>query len=203
MVYKLFRSEEHGDISPEEVDYYIEYYGTHGARNKDLENYPVVLADRIYQSKKDSKIGVEPYYKYEKFQYKLQLVEFCEELERNEEYEEALDFCWFHVANNVYGSTELYGRIVEIYEKLEDWDNELIALSIVFRKKFNIIGNYMKKYFKKRLDVVNKNLNTNFSIDDLRDKNFTVINDSEYHNLSNDEILDRYEKLSEQGLLRR
>lgn len=199
MAHKLFRSEEHGDITPDEVDYLINYYENNGAMHEDLQNYPVVLAERIYQSKKDLKIHVESFYNYNKKQYRLELIEMVKELKFNEEYDEALDFCWFHVKSNVLGSSDLFREIVEIYEKLGDWDSELISLSIFVRKKYNILGNFMKRFIRKKLNNVNEELNTNFTIDDLKDDDFTVINDSPYHNLSNESILKIYEKLYENG----
>lgn len=195
MVHKLFRFEESGSIDKNELDELILYYDEHGSKKKDLENYPVILAERIFK-RNDGTIGIKSQFKYEKQQRKYELKEIGAELERTEEYDAALGFYWELVEKNINGSTDFYKRLVAIYEKLGQYENELNVLSLFYKKKYKIVGRKTKNEFEKRLKNVNLYLGTNYMINDLSREDFNLDNKNQDY----DELL-KYVDLYEKGLL--
>lgn len=114
----------------------------------------------------------------------------------------------------------MYDNLIYSYEQLEDYESMLDTLSILFKKNY-IRGETNKIKFNKKLDLVNKELGTSYTIQDLRESNFNQLkmNDQAIntinggnnfiekkeinHNtdISNHELLFKYAELYEKGLL--
>lgn len=200
-LYKLIDLESKNYISNNEIDELLENYEKHGLLNKHDENNPIFLADRIFQ-RRNGTIEVDSQYRYEKQQEKYEIKEKGLYLERCKLFEDALELYWNQVRTTAKGASDFYQRLAMIYERLNDYENELYVLTLFYKQRYHIVGKTTKKFFEKRLEKVNFALRTSYTVEDFLKGNVDIKEANiGKKSTKNDELLFKYAELYEKGLL--
>lgn len=149
-----------------ELKEWIEYYESHGALNESKINK--FLADRFMKLNDETILVItDEFFDYRQERYALE--EIGRIYERVGNYELAITHYENIIAENEYNSYQFYQRICLCLEKLEDYNRELEAIKLYYTKPPIEVSEASDKWFEKRLNKVNKLLNTHYSVDDLID----------------------------------
>lgn len=200
-LYKLIDLENMNYITNEEIDKLLEYYENHGGLNKNKENSPIYLADRIFQ-RRNGNIEVDSQFRYEAQQEKYEIKEKGSYLERYQLYEDANKLYWDQINKTQKGVSDFYKKLAMNYEKLNDYPNELKVLTLFYKQRYHIVGRTTKEYFEKRLNHVNLALRTNYTVEDFLNDDVNIDGvQSDKKETKNDELIFKYAELYEKGLL--
>ena len=149
-----------------ELKEWIEYYESHGALNESKINK--FLADRFMKLNDETILVItDEFFNYRQERYALE--EIGRIYERVGNYELAITHYENIIAENEYNFYKFYQRICLCLEKLEDYNRELEAIKLYYTKPPIEVSEASDKWFEKRLNKVNKLLNTHYSVDDLID----------------------------------
>ena len=149
-----------------ELKEWIEYYESHGALNESKINK--FLADRFMKLNDETILVItDEFFNYRQERYALE--EIGRIYERVGNYELAITHYENIIAENEYNFYKFYQRICLCLEKLEDYNRELEAIKLYYTKPPIEVSETSDKWFEKRLNKVNKLLNTHYSVDDLID----------------------------------
>lgn len=223
---KLFELRDRGLTTDEEILSYTKYFRENGRLNKLNENFPVILAERIYK-KHNGYVDIDSEYSYERAQMRQELEFIGQQFKNDGDYESVIDFYNGVFEYTDFDSIRMYDNLISSYEQLGDYESMLDTLSILFKKNY-IRGETNKIKFSKKLDFVNKELGTSFTINDLKEYNFKQLNRNDQafnasdsknkyigkkdinpetnvkdSNVSTHELLFKYAELYEKGLLTR
>ena len=147
-----------------ELKEWIEYYESHGALNESKINK--FLADRFMKLNDETILVItDEFFNYRQERYALE--EIGRIYERVGNYELAITHYENIIAENEYNFYKFYQRICLCLEKLEDYNRELEAIKLYYTNPPIEVSETSDKWFEKRLNKVNKLLNTHISIDDL------------------------------------
>ena len=179
----------------------------HGDLNKDFENSPVILADRIFVRKNGS-VDINSEYTYDFKQIKYEFKEIVKEYKYYGDYQGIIDFYWGVLAYTRYRHTDIYMGLIGAYEKLGDYDSMFGVMCLFYQKGYDI-GPDTQRDFDKWLDSINLNLHAQYTRKDMV-KLSSILEKAEIHKLgenleflglSNDELLLKFADLYEKGLL--
>ena len=149
-----------------ELKEWIEYYESHGALNESKINK--FLADRFMKLNDETILVItDEFFNYRQERYALE--EIGRIYERVGNYELAITHYKNIIAENEYNFYKFYQRICLCLEKLEDYSRELEAIKLYYTNPPIEVSETSDKWFEKRLNKVNKLLNTHYSVDDLID----------------------------------
>lgn len=149
-----------------ELKEWIEYYESHGALNESKSNK--FLADRFMKLNDETILVItDEFFDYRQERYALE--EIGRIYERVGNYELAITHYENIIAENEYNFYKFYQRICLCLEKLEDYNRELEAIKLYYTNPPIEVSETSDKWFEKRLNKVNKLLNTHYSVDDLID----------------------------------
>ena len=149
-----------------ELKEWIEYYESHGALNESKINK--FLADRFMKLNDETILVItDEFFNYRQERYALE--EIGRIYERVGNYELAITHYKNIIAENEYNFYKFYQRICLCLEKLEDYSRELEAIKLYYTSPPIEVSETSDKWFEKRLNKVNKLLNTHYSVDDLID----------------------------------
>ena len=149
-----------------ELKEWIEYYESHGALNESKINK--FLADRFMKLNDETILVItDEFFNYRQERYALE--EIGRIYERVGNYELAITHYKNIIAENEYNFYKFYQRICLCLEKLEDYSRELEAIKLYYTNPPIEVSEASDKWFEKRLNKVNKLLNTHYSVDDLID----------------------------------
>ena len=214
--HKFLKLRDKGLTTDEEINEYLQFYKKNGGLNKDKENSPVILADRIF-IRKAGYVDINNQYIQERTQMRYELEQIGREFEDNRDYVGAIDFYFGVLANTTFKTTMIYRKLISAYHKLDDYESMLDVIVLFFKNEYNI-GNTTKEWFNLKLDQINEELGTSYTIEDIMELNseielgdFKLDNDSIINEsleesipkMSNDELLFKYAELYEKGLLTR
>ena len=194
-------------ITEEEINEHFEYFMEHGDLNKDFENSPVILADRIFVRKNGS-VDINSEYTYDFKQIKYEFKEIVKEYKYYGDYQGIIDFYWGVLAYTRYRHTDIYMGLIGAYEKLGDYDSMFGVMCLFYQKGYDI-GPDTQRDFDKWLDSINLNLHTQYTRKDMV-KLSSILEKAEIHklgenleflDLSNEELLLKFADLYEKGLL--
>ena len=162
---KVRRILEKVDVNEYEVNEWFEYYESHGALNKSKSNK--FLADK-FMKLNDTTILVitDEYFNYRQERYALE--EIGRVYERVGNYELAITHYKKIITEKEFNFYKFYQRICYCLEKLKDYNRELEAIKLYYTNPPIEVSEYSDDWFEKRLKSVNKKLNTNYTVDDLK-----------------------------------
>lgn len=163
---KIRKILENVNADENELKEWIEYYESHGALNESKINK--FLADRFMKLNDETILVItDEFFNYRQERYALE--EIGRIYERVGNYELAITHYENIIAENEYNFYKFYQRICLCLEKLEDYNRELEAIKLYYTKPPIEVSETSDKWFEKRLNKVNKLLNTHYSVDDLID----------------------------------
>lgn len=207
--HKLLVLKKKGLTTDDEINEHLQYFMENGNFNKSKENYPVILAERIFY-RKAGYVDIDNQYTYERTQIRYELEEIGRQLAREKDYEGIIEFNLGVLEHTNFKTTKIYKNLVTAYEKLGDYDSMVNIISLFFKNGYNI-GVTTKDWFDKRINKINKKLGTSFtqedfilmSIEELKEEYPKNSSSSINHksSVSNDELLFKYAELYEKGLL--
>ena len=161
---KIRKILENVNADENELQEWIEYYESHGALNESKSNK--FLADRFMKLNDETILVItDEFFDYRQERYALE--EIGRIYERVGNYELAITHYENIIAENEYNFYKFYQRICLCLEKLEDYSRELEAIKLYYTNPPIEVSETSDKWFEKRLNKVNKLLNTHISIDDL------------------------------------
>ena len=161
---KIRKILENVNADENELQEWIEYYESHGALNESKSNK--FLADRFMKLNDETILVItDEFFDYRQERYALE--EIGRIYERVGNYELAITHYENIIAENEYNFYKFYQRICLCLEKLEDYNRELEAIKLYYTNPPIEVSETSDKWFEKRLNKVNKLLNTHISIDDL------------------------------------
>lgn len=163
---KIRKILENVNADENELKEWIEYYESHGALNESKINK--FLADRFMKLNDETILVItDEFFNYRQERYALE--EIGRIYERVGNYELAITHYENIIAENEYNFYKFYQRICLCLEKLEDYNRELEAIKLYYTKPPIEVSEASDKWFEKRLNKVNKLLNTHYSVEDLID----------------------------------
>lgn len=163
---KIRKILENVNADENELQEWIEYYESHGALNESKSNK--FLADRFMKLNDETILVItDEFFDYRQERYALE--EIGRIYERVGNYELAITHYENIIAENEYNFYKFYQRICLCLEKLEDYNRELEAIKLYYTNPPIEVSETSDKWFEKRLNKVNKLLNTHYSVDDLID----------------------------------
>ena len=163
---KIRKILENVNADENELQEWIEYYESHGALNESKSNK--FLADRFMKLNDETILVItDEFFDYRQERYALE--EIGRIYERVGNYELAITHYKNIIAENEYNFYKFYQRICLCLEKLEDYSRELEAIKLYYTNPPIEVSEASDKWFEKRLNKVNKLLNTHYSVDDLID----------------------------------
>ena len=163
---KIRKILENVNADENELKEWIEYYESHGALNESKINK--FLADRFMKLNDETILVItDEFFNYRQERYALE--EIGRIYERVGNYELAITHYENIIAENEYNFYKFYQRICLCLEKLEDYNRELEAIKLYYTNPPIEVSETSDKWFEKRLNKVNKLLNTHYSVDDLID----------------------------------
>ena len=161
---KIRKILENINVDENELQEWIEYYESHGALNESKSNK--FLADRFMKLNDETILVItDEFFDYRQERYALE--EIGRIYERVGNYELAITHYENIIAENEYNFYKFYQRICLCLEKLKDYNRELEAIKLYYTNPPIEVSETSDKWFEKRLNKVNKLLNTHISIDDL------------------------------------
>lgn len=161
---KIRKILENINADENELQEWIEYYESHGALNESKSNK--FLADRFMKLNDETILVItDEFFDYRQERYALE--EIGRIYERVGNYELAITHYENIIAENEYNFYKFYQRICLCLEKLKDYNRELEAIKLYYTNPPIEVSETSDKWFEKRLNKVNKLLNTHISIDDL------------------------------------
>ena len=153
------------DVNEYNVNEWFEYYESHGALNESKSNK--FLADKFMKLNDNTILVItDEYFNYRQERYSLE--EIGRVYERVGNYELAITHYQKIIAEKEFNFYKFYQRICYCLEKLKDYDRELEAIKLYYTNPPIEISEYSDNWFEKRLKSVNKKLNTNYTVDDLK-----------------------------------
>ena len=153
------------DVNEYNVNEWFEYYESHGALNESKSNK--FLADKFMKLNDNTILVItDEYFNYRQERYSLE--EIGRVYERVGNYELAITHYQKIIAEKEFNFYKFYQRICYCLEKLKDYDRELEAIKLYYTNPPIEISEYSDNWFEKRLKNVNKKLNTNYTVDDLK-----------------------------------
>lgn len=152
-------------VDESKVMKFINYYESHGAKNKSkLNKFP---ADQF--TKRDNAMNV---YSKDNFTSR-QSIYACEEIGRVHEqvgnYELAISHYKEVISKENFRIYKFYQRICRCLEKLNDYERELKAIKYYYTNPPETVTEYSDDWFLKRLNKVNKKLGTHYTVNDLKE----------------------------------
>lgn len=162
---KIRKILEKTDINENEVNEWFEYYQSHGALNESKLNK--FLADKFMKMNNNIILVItDEYFNYRQERYALE--EIGRVYERVGNYELAITHYKQIIDEKKFNFYKFYQRICYCLEELNDYNRELKAIKLYYTNPPIEVSAYSDKWFEKRLKKVNKKLNTNYSVDDLK-----------------------------------
>ena len=150
--------------SESEIQSWLDTYKEKSNENKLKQNkYP---ADRF--TKKNSTVSLlsEEQFNFNQKSYEHEQIGRIYESVKN--YELAINH-YKKVINDDYPTSyKIYQRLCYVLEKIPDYEEELNAIKLYYVKPPISVTEYSDEWFEKRLNKVNKELNTNYTSDDLK-----------------------------------
>lgn len=194
-------------ITEKEIIEHFEYFMYHGNLNKDSENSPVILADRIF-IRSNGSVDINSEYTYDFKQIKYEFKEIVKEYKYYGDYQGIIDFYWGVLAYTIYRHKDIYMGLIGAYEELGDYESMFEVMCLFYQKGYTI-GPRTQRDFDNWLDSININLHRQYTIKDMI-KLSSILEIAEIHKLgenldflglSNDELLLKFADLYEKGLL--
>ena len=108
----------------------------------------------------------DEYFNYRQERYALE--EIGRVYERVGNYELAITHYKQIIDEKKFNFYKFYQRICYCLEELNDYNRELKAIKLYYTNPPIEVSAYSDKWFEKRFKKVNKKLNTNYSVDDLK-----------------------------------
>lgn len=162
---KVRRILEKVDVNEYKVNEWFEYYGSHGALNESKSNK--FLADKFMKLNDNAVLVItDEYFNYRQERYALE--EIGRVYERVGNYELAITHYKKIINEKEFNFYKFYQRICYCLEKLKDYNRELEAIKLYYTNPPIEVSEYSDEWFEKRLKNVNKKLNTNYTVDDLK-----------------------------------
>ncbi|SDA57174.1 tetratricopeptide repeat protein [Methanobrevibacter millerae] len=161
---KIRRILEKVNVNENEIEEWFEYYETHGALNEKESNK--FLADKFVKLNDRVFIITDEYFNYRQESYALE--EIGRIYERVGNYELAISHYEKIIAEKEYPLFKFYQRICFCLEKLKDYNRELDAIELYYTDPPMDVSEYSDEWFEKRLKKVNKKLNTDYTVDELK-----------------------------------
>lgn len=162
---KVRRILEKVDVNEYKVNEWFEYYESHGALNESKSNK--FLADRFMKLNDNAVLVItDEYFNYRQERYALE--EIGRVYERVGNYELAITHYKKIIDEKEFNFYKFYQRICYCLEKLKDYNRELEAIKLYYTNPPIEVSEYSDEWFEKRLKNVNKKLNTNYTVDDLK-----------------------------------
>lgn len=207
-------------ITKEEINEHVKYFKENGMLNKENQNIPVVLAERIYTVGENNDVaGIKSQYSYERQQIKNKLEFIGQQKKDAEDYEGVIEFYDEIFTETNFHSIKMYEKVIASYEKLGDYESALLALASLFKRNYSMRDTNKLKLAKK-LNSLNKKVGTSFTRQDLKQLDYKEIeeiiglsdssssknsytNKDKNQDFSDDMIFFKYAELYEKGLISR
>ena len=131
--------------------------------NKENQNIPVVLAERIYTVGENNDVaGIKSQYSYERQQIKNKLEFIGQQKKDAEDYEGVIEFYDEIFTETNFHSIKMYEKVIASYEKLGDYESALLALASLFKRNYSMRDTH-KLMLAKKLNLL-KNASSNFIV---------------------------------------
>ncbi|MBR5503413.1 MAG: hypothetical protein IKV87_03055 [Methanobrevibacter sp.] len=160
---KFRKLKKHIEISETEIEESVNYYESHGAKNKEKTDTPIVQADRIKKGRKYWVLSEEAFDIESKIN---EIIYTGKALEKQEKYETAINL-YSDKYNGDFPIMKLFKRICYCLEKLGDYETELEHLKYYYKNPPKDISEKSDIWIEKRISKVNKKLGTDYTVEDL------------------------------------
>ncbi|MDO5849911.1 MAG: ATP-dependent DNA helicase [Methanobacteriaceae archaeon] len=153
------------DLDNSELDDYCSYFNENALSNKDIQNSPLPIAERLYLSKGDVK--VKTIKSYDKIQKQYEFEEIARDLKYDKKYREAIDLFWRMINEEGFNYYRNYQNLCQLYRKFKEYDNELEVIQKYY-VNCKSTTKHSEEWFEKRLESVNKQLKGSISVDEIK-----------------------------------
>lgn len=197
-LYHLSRLYSQGIISYDDVDYYLEFFKNHGFKNQKLENYPVVIGERIINEKDKIDIIFEDDFSNNQYLSSLntELIIYGE----YNMFNHANEVLKILIENHVGFSFDLIKKLCNNYHEINDFENELKVIDDLLSDDEEIPYGIREEFSKRRQDLL-KSIDINPDPEILKDpeieiffennENYLSFNDFKENEIRNTELLDK------------
>lgn len=145
----------------------IDYYKKHGALNKSKSDTPVFLADKISGAGRKNMVSVDSEERFDEMQIQKEIRQSARVAEIEGDFITAVDYYLLLIDGGV-NNVKIYKQLVYCLEILDEYDAIFNTLK---HYKINNKRIYPKnrKWVKRKLELINSNLGTNYTFNDLKD----------------------------------
>lgn len=152
-------------IDMELIEEYCDYFKKNSVNNKDIQNKPLPIADRLFLSKGSIKVkSIESYDKSHK-QYEYE--EIIRDLKFDKKYEEAIPILWKMIKEEGFNYYRNYQSLCQLYRQLKEYDKELDVI-VKYYHNCKSPTKHSEEWFEKRLSSVNSFLNKSITVDEVK-----------------------------------
>ena len=153
------------NITMENIEEYCNYFKENSLVNKDIQNTPLPIADRLFLSKGSIKVkSIESYDKSHK-QYEYE--EIIRDLKYDKKYDEAIPIFWKMINEEGFNYYRNYQGLCQLYRKLDEYDKELDVI-IKYYHNCKSPTKHSEEWFEKRLKSVNSFLNKSITVEEIK-----------------------------------
>lgn len=185
-------------ITYDDADYYMEFFKNHGFKNKNLENNPAPIAERIIYN--ENELFIISGQDFSNNQYRESLNLELNLYDKCKMFYHANDVCRLLIGNYNSYPIKLYKRLCINYRKINDFENELKTIDEFLDEK-NKTSVDSKKWFVDRREKLVKKMEDNPNPNILSDpeieiffennENYLSFYDFKENEIENTELLDK------------